>query len=460
MVTDENRASMLESLGNTLCRWVERWMPDPIIFALLLLFVVFILGMTIQEQNPYALAGYSYQGFWRLLTFAMQVVLQVVLGFALASHPFVRSGLAALCRFPSNGRQAAAMIAFITLTVSWVFWSLGVVIGAFLAREMAIQAHHRNMPVHYPVLAVSGYVGLGLIWHWGLSGSAPLMASTDGYAFQELTGLIPMSETVLHPYTLINSAIIFVFGVTVMYFLHPGPAGCRGIQEYVPEALKEETKSVQEEGSQVFADRLENSKIIAAITSIIMLTMIIWWFVEKGGIRALNLNSLNFIFLLLGFALYLNPIKYLNAISDAMRAVTGIVMQFPFYAAIMGIMTMSGLALTIAGWLTAIATPSTFPVVAWLTGGLVNMFIPSGGGEWVTIGEAINRAAMDLGIPAGQALISYAAGDAWTNMLQPFWAIPLLAITGLKARNIFGYAIVVWMLATVPFALGLSFVPY
>ena len=188
--------------------------------------------------------------------------------------------------------------------------------------------------------------------------------------------------------------------------------------------------------------------------------MIIWWFVEKGGIRALNLNSLNFIFLLLGFALYLNPIKYLNAISDAMRAVTGIVMLFPFYAAIMGIMTMSGLALTIAGWLTAIATPSTFPVVAWLTGGLVNMFIPSGGGEWVTIGEAINRAAMDLGIPAGQALISYAAGDAWTNMLQPFWAIPLLAITGLKARNIFGYAIVVWMLATVPFALGLSFVPY
>ena len=104
MVTDENRASMLESVGNTLCRWVERWMPDPIIFALLLLFVVFILGMTIQEQNPYALAGYSYQGFWQLLTFAMQVVLQVVLGFALASHPFVRSGLAALCRWPSNGR--------------------------------------------------------------------------------------------------------------------------------------------------------------------------------------------------------------------------------------------------------------------------------------------------------------------------------------------------------------------
>ena len=191
--------------------------------------------------------------------------------------------------------------------------------------------------------------------------------------------------------------------------------------------------------------------------SIIMLTMIVWWFTEKGG---LNLNSLNFVFLLLGFALYLNPIKYLNAIADSMRAVTGIVIQFPFYAAIMGIMTMSGLALTIAGWLTAIATPSTFPVVAWLTGGLVNMFIPSGGGEWVTIGEAINRAAMDLGIAPGQALIAYAAGDAWTNMLQPFWAIPLLAITGLKARNIFGYAIIVWLLATIPFALGLSFVPY
>ena len=457
MVEDEKQAPLLESIGNKLCRGVEKWMPDPIIFALLLLFGVFILGMTVQEQDPYALAGFSYLGFWKLLTFAMQVVLQVVLGFALASHPFIRGGLKLICQWPSNGKQAAALIACITLMVSWVYWSLGVVIGAFLAREMAIQAHRRNIPMHYPVLAVSGYVGLGLIWHWGLSGSAPLMATTDGYAFQKLTGLIPLSETVLHPYTLINAAIIFVFGVAVMYFLHPRPAGCRGIQDYVPEALKDEIETVEEKGSQVFADRLENSKIIAAITSIIMLTMIIWWFTEKGG---LNLNSLNFVFLLLGFALYLNPIKYLNAIADSMRAVTGIVIQFPFYAAIMGIMTMSGLALTIAGWLTAIATPSTFPVVAWLTGGLVNMFIPSGGGEWVTIGEAINRAAMDLGIAPGQALIAYAAGDAWTNMLQPFWAIPLLAITGLKARNIFGYAIIVWLLATIPFALGLSFVPY
>ena len=132
MVNEEKRPSLLESAGDKLCQWVERWMPDPIIFALLLLFLVFILGMTLQRENPYALAGYSYQGFWKLLTFAMQVVLQVVLGFALASHPLVRRGLAVLCRWPSNGRQAAAMIACITLMVSWVFWSLGVVIGAFM----------------------------------------------------------------------------------------------------------------------------------------------------------------------------------------------------------------------------------------------------------------------------------------------------------------------------------------
>lgn len=455
------RRSPVEVLGEAFSRRVERWMPDPLIFALLLLFLTFVLAMVVQRKDPYTLAQYTYKGFWALLTFGMQVVLQVVLGYALASHPLIHRLLVRVTRWPRSGGQAAALIAFVTMLVTYVFWSVGVIVGAFLAREMARQAHFRNMKVHYPVLAVAAYTGLGLNWHWGLSGTAPLMANTPGYIFEKITGLIPMSQTVLHPYTIWNTVIIFAFGVAAMYLFHPAPARSRGIEDYVPEALGEERTAGSQSGrDETPADRMENSRALAFVTSAVLTVGLVWWFLAKGLIRGLDLNSWNFLFLVLGFWLYLNPIRYYRAIREAAGATAGIILQFPFYAAIMGIMTESGLAATIAGWLAQLASPATLPVVTLVIAGLVNLFIPSGGGEWAAIGESISRAALALQVPPGKALIAYAAGDAWTNLFQPFWAIPLLAVTGLQARNIFGYCILLMIFAFIPFALGLTFIPY
>ncbi len=452
---------VIERMGHTISRNVERWFPDPFLFAIILIFITFIMAWIIQARNPYLLMQDMYKGFWAFLAFAMQMCLILVTGYALAYHPRVRQGIAWLCTLPKTGKQAAALIALISNIFSWVNWGLGLIIGAYFAREMGRQAYFRKLPVHYPMLCTAGYTGLGLIWHWGLSASAPLLSTVKGHFLEKIIGVVTVDKTILHPYTLINSLIILVFAVVVCYLLHPGPERCRGIEHYAPRLIeKVEEEKAEKPAVVTIADKIENNRWIALVMLILMIGSMVWWFRSKGFMAGLDLNAVNFCFIILGLLLYFNPIAYMRAIYTAAAAVGGIILQFPFYAGIQGVMMYSGLGATLAGWLAKVATPFTYPVIAWFIAGVVNVFIPSGGGEWMTIGETLSRAGVALGVPPGKFIIAYAAGDAWTNMFNPFWAIALLAITQVRARDMFGYCIAIMLLAIIPYALGLTFVPY
>ena len=464
------RESPIEAFGQRLSGSVEKWMPDPFIFAVFLTIIVFVMGIAIEGVGPYEMiqnwwggSEYPSKGFWSLLGFAMQMCLILVTGYALAHHPWVHGLLVRLTKIPKNGKQAAALIAFISLAFSWINWGLGLILGALFAKEMGIQAYKRGMKVHYPMLAVAGYTGLGLIWHWGLSASAQLTLAAEGnWAINQgwVDRLIPVSETLFTPYSFAMSGIMLVFGVLVCYLLHPSnPDRCRGIEEYAPGLLEEEERKEEKEGKRTMADKLESSPIIALIVGTMMLICMIWWF-KGNGIRGLNLNSVNFIFIMVGLLLYMNPIKYVKAIMDAAGAVGGIIIQFPLYAGIQGMMMLSGLGATIAVWLARIASPATFPVVAWLTAGLVNLFIPSGGGEFAVVGPTLFEAGESLGVPVCKTVTAFAAGDQWSNLFQPFWAIALLSITGLRARDIFGFCIAIMLIAVIPIVLGLTFIPF
>jgi len=334
------------------------------------------------------------------------------------------------------------------------------IVGAIIAREVGRQAYFRNIPVHYPAIVAAGYTGLGMIWHWGLSASAPLLSATKGHFFEKLYGIIPTSQTIFSSYALTLSVLSIIFVVAVMYAISPSdPSRCRGIEHYAPQLLKaEEERKKKEVKTETIADKIENSRIIGLILSIMGLVYIVYYYgIKMGG---LNLNIVNFTFLFIGLLLYLRPIEYLRAFYRAVPASSGIILQFPFYAGIMGMIKYSGLGKIMAEWLIGISTPLTFPVIAWLVAGLVNLFVPSGGGEWAVIGETIVRAAKGLGVPVGKAIIAYAAGDQWTNLFQPFWAIPLLGICAVRARDVFGYCITLMLLATIFYALGLTFIPY
>ena len=463
--------TLIQRFGSRISDSVERWMPSPFLFAIILTYVVLVAGIVVEGASPVAMAGYWQDGFWVLLTFAMQMVLILVTGYALAYHPWVQGLISWLTGLPSSGKQAVVLVGVIAMVVSWVHWGLGLIVGAVMAREMGRQAHERGLSVHYPLLCVAGYMGMGLTWHWGLAASAPLLMNTPGNVFIEqgvVDGLLSTSETIFHPYTLALVVTSIIYASIALYLLSPPEEATESITEYVPagqlrsaaaDGGEVEGADASGEAAETIGDRIDNSRLLGAVIALTGVALSVWTFAQEG-LGALNLNVVNFLFLFLGLALFTRPAAYEDAFADAIPATSGIILQFPFYAGIIGMMNSSGLSETLAEALVSLSTPATFPAVAWITAGIINIFVPSGGGEWTVIGTTILQAANELGVPAGQATIAYAVGDAHTNLFQPFWALPLLGITGIRAREMFGYAVTMLVLLIPFLAVALTVIPY
>ena len=461
----------VQKFGEAIADRVERWMPSPFLFAILLTYVAAGAAFISEGSGVTEIALSWYGGFWALLQFAMQMVLILVTANVVAYHPRVRGMILGLVRIPKNGRQAVVLVGIGSMLTGWISWGLGLIFGAILAREMGKHAAKNGMPAHYPLLAVAGYMGMSLTWGWGLSSSAGLLQATEGNALMQMgfvDRVIPSTEWVFHPYPLILTALSLVFASIMLYLLSPPNENCRPIGHYVAIDRDEDVRveSAGPEGAPVsgdakpaLADRIDNSKILGGVLALTGVVLFLRQFFTQG-LGALDLNNFNFGFLMIGLLLYVSPTKYLREFYDAVQGSAGVVLLFPFYAGIIGIMTGTGLVDTMTTSLLSIATPDTFAVVAWLTGGVLNVFVPSAGGEWAIIGGPMMVAGAELGIPHGQTIAAYAVGDAHTNLFNPFWAIPLLAITGLRARDMFGYAITM-MLLLIPFlAVVLYFLPY
>lgn len=472
-------AGVIERVGFRMSKVVERWMPSPFVFAILLTYIVYGAGLVATDSGPVELLEFWYGGFWAFLGFSMQMVLILMTGFVIAYHPRVNAILQRLAEVPNSGAQAAAFVGFISMSLAWVHWGFSLIMGAIFAREMGKVAHRKEIEIHYPLLAVAGYMGLGLTWHWGISGSAPLQLTDannigEGTGFDFLASTVPAAETIFHPYALTLTALSIVFASAVLYVLAPSGTRAKGITEYVDEAelfdaspdggtdAADAADPVDEppaEVDDVPAERMNNSRIIGGLVALSGVAILALQFAGQG-LGAFTLNAVNFGFLFAGLLIYQRPAYYRDRFNDAAGAAAGIVLLFPFFAGIQGIMADSGLALLLAEGLLEVSTAATYPVVAWVVGSVANLFVPSGGGEWLVVGPSVLQAAQELGVPYGQATIAYAVGDAHTNLLNPFWALPLLAITNVKAREMFGYAIAM-LIALIPFlAIALYAVPY
>ena len=466
MKEEEPALTPVQKLGEAIADRVERWMPSPFLFAILLTYVAAIAAIFSEGSGVTEIAQSWYGGFWTLLQFAMQMVLILVTANVVAYHPRVRKGILRLVRLPKSGRQAVVLVGIGSMLTGWVSWGLGLIFGAILVREMGNHARNIGMPVHYPLLAVAGYMGMSLTWGWGLSSSAGLLQATDGNALMQLgfvDRVIPATEWVFHSYPLLLTALSLIYASIMLYLLCPPNENCRGIERYVELAHSDDTPAeatLQAPSKNLsLADKIDNSAVLGGILALTGLVLFASVFLSEG-LGALNLNVLNFGFLMIGLLLYTSPSRYLGEFYDAVQGSSGVILLFPFYAGIIGIMTGTGLVDTMTESLLSIATPDTFPMIAWITGGILNVFVPSAGGEWAIIGGPMMVAGAELAIPHGQTIAAYAVGDAHTNLLNPFWAIPLLAITGLRARDMFGYAITM-MILLVPFlAIVLYLLPY
>jgi short-chain fatty acids transporter len=426
---------VIARIGDIFSRWSSRWVPDPFIFALLLTLLTLVLGVVLTPSTPGQMVDYWMTGFWDLLTFGMQMVLILITGGVLAQSPPIRKLISALAKLPKGTSGAVVLVSFTAMTSALINWGLGLIVGALLARETARSLKDRNIPHHYPLIGAAGYTGL-LIWHGGLSGSAPLTVATQGHFLADVMGIVPVGSTL---FSSLNIAVAFVLLLTVPFFLKGmKPRSASDWVEFESSNdLNLDGDEVSEPGKTP-AKRLEESVILTLIICLLAMGYLVFYF-SRRGLSGLNLNSMNLSFLFLGFLFFLRPIRYVKAVNRAVGGTAGIILQFPFYAGIMGMMRQSGLVDVFSNAMVSASNGVTFPVLTFFSAGLVNLFVPSGGGQWAVQGPILVEAASRLHVSMPETVMALAYGDQWTNMLQPFWALPLLGITGLKARQIIGY---------------------
>ena len=375
---------------------------------------------------------------WNLLAFSMQMALVLVLGSALASAKVCKKILNSIAGLAKSKMSAIVVVTAVSTICCWLNWGFGLIVGALLAKEVA----RRVNDVDYPLLIASAYSGF-VIWHAGLSGSIPLqMAAEGGKEFLGVVYQAPLTQTILHPMNIIMCLVILVGMPLINYAMHPDKEHTIVVN---PALLQDEKE--REYKIETPAEKMEHSKILWGIIVLAGFLYIIHFFITIG-VANLDLNAVNTIFLFLGLLAHGDLRKYVDAIGDAAAGSAGVLLQFPFYAGIMGLMVAQNadglsLAKMIADFFTSISTDVTFPLWTFLSGGIINFFVPSGGGQWAVQGPIVMPASTKLSVEAGRAAMAIAWGDQWTNMIQPFWALPALGVAGLKAKDIMGYLVVI-----------------
>ncbi|HBJ80936.1 short-chain fatty acid transporter [Pseudothermotoga sp.] len=425
---------MLRVLGSAFSRFAKKWLPDALIFAIILTLLTFVLGMLIQHKSPVDMIRYMGDGFWNLLSFAMQMCLVLMTGHILAQTKPMAAILRTIAKAANTPFKAVALACVVMIITSYLNWGFGLIFTSLLAIEIA--KNMKGKGLHYPLLVASAYSGF-LVWHAGLSASAPLLVNTKGHFLEKQIGLIPVSQTIFSPVGYVPVLVLLFTLPFIMAGMHPKK---EEVIEVDPSVFAEKKEIAKKKWSDMTpAEKMENSPVLSLIIGLIGLVYIFYYFFVKGG--SLDLNILNFIFLMIGLLLHGTPKNFINAAIEAGKTVWGVVIQFPFYAGIMGMMINSGLAATIANWFASFSTARTLPLFSYWSAGLINLFVPSGGGQWSVQGPIMTQAAQQIGASIPKVVMGVAWGDAWTNMIQPFWALPLLSVAKLDIRDIMGYCV-------------------
>ncbi|WP_096199855.1 short-chain fatty acid transporter [Bacillus sp. FJAT-45350] len=430
---------MLYHIANRFKVGVEKYLPDAFVFAIILTVMAYFLALFLTPSGPFELVEFWYAGFWDFLAFAMQMVVILVAGYCLAIAPSVQRGIIRLATIPKNPGVAVMSTVIVSALAAFISWGFGLILGPIFARELA-----RNIKgVDYRVLIAAAFCGAMAMLPISLTITAPLLVNTPGHPLEETIGLIPLSQTIFSPQLMIPALLSVIVFALLFKKMHPNTQDTIPFVETKPSAS---SQAEQESGAALatepptIAERLDNSKILTYIIVIAGLSWIGYYFFTNG--LDLNINFANFLLIIVGMALHKTPRNYMKAISKAVTSTGGIIIQFPFYAGIMGIMASSGLISIIAGWFVSISTEATLPLFVYLAACLTNIFVPSAGGQWAVQGPIMIEAAQKLNVDVAAIVNAVTIGDVTTNMFQPFWALPALGIAGLSIRDIWGYCLI------------------
>ena len=453
------KSNRVMSFADKFVRTAQRVLPSPFTIAILLTAFTVILALLLTESktNQWHLLEilfYWEAGFFDFLKFAMQMMLILVLGHVLALTRPANKLINSLVRHCTTTARAAFIVTFISILVAFLNWGLALILGAIFARKVGEHASQHNISINYPLIGAAGYAGL-MVWHGGLSGSAPLKVAEEGHKFVAQIGLIPFSDTIFSTMNLVCMILLLTILPLAMYWMGKR---VKSTPLHLTETSSSSTST--NETSLTGAERLDYSPILSTALGLIIVfigfykVLIAPLTQGQGFDWSFSFINPNYIiFMLFGFAILLHGsfFKFNQAVSEGIGGAAGIMIQFPFYAGIMGIMIGSGLVDVFSNAFTEVSTTTTFPIFTFFSAGLVNIFVPSGGGQWLVQGPILIEASQQLHVPIEKSIMALCYGDQITNMLQPFWALPLLGITGLKAKEILPYTVFLLLIGVVIF---------
>ena len=457
MSSNKKKRGIIEGLAHASTMVMQKFLPDAYIFAVILTIIVFVASMIFTKQGFIGLVGHWGKGVWKLLEFSMQMVLVLVTGHVLALSPPFKKLLDHLSNIPKTPAQGIALVSIISYTACILNWGFGLIIGAIYAKEIA----RKVKGIDYRLLIASAYSGF-VLWHAGFSGSVPLviaggdLSATGG----SLTQAVPVSQTLFSSYNIFIVVGMWILLPIINVLMHPKHE--EDVFVIDPNLIKDDVgvKKVSKEEfkNMTPAEKLENGCFVNYILALLGFAYIVYYFASSGKFD-LNLNIVNLIFLMLGVLLHRTPRSLIDAFGEAAKGASGIILQFPLYAGIMGMMTgvnADGLSLAhvISNFFVHVSTVKTFPLFTFLSAGIVNLFVPSGGGQWVVQGPIMMPAGLEIGVDPAKTAMCIAYGDSWTNMVQPFWALPALGLAKLGARDIMGYTLIVLIVSGLVIAAG------
>lgn len=452
---------MLQGFSNAIIRGFERYMPEPFAFGIIMTLVAMVLTWAVTPSSPGDVLIAWGDGLSSLLSFITQVSLTVLFAYALAHLGPTPAALRRLATIPKSRNAAYAFCAFFTGCVCLIAWPLGTIMGGLMARQVALSCKARGIKIHYPLLGGAAFAGY-VVWHMGYTASAPLMVATAGNPMEEMIGrLIPVTETILAPFNLLT--IVATLSAVAFFAtrLHPKAGGVpveeiedQPLEGPETEVLGHDNKETKSTGKpQFIAQKLESSRWLTSGFGLILVAYVAHWFYLNG--ISLDLNIVNWTFFAACLLLARSAKDFSAVLIKGGQAVVPFLLQYPLYAGIMGIMLNTGFVDQLAQFFATIGTTETLPLIAFLSGGAINLFIPSGGAQWAIQGPAFLDAAQQLGTSPELIVMGVAYGDQWSNIIHPFAVIPLLIMTGLKAHQVLSYSFILFLVAGVPLALGI-----
>ena len=446
---------MIHKIGNT----IKRMLPSPFSIAIILTITIKLTALILTEKTIGEIIIFWEEGLWKskMMAFAMQMMLMLVLGYVIALTNGFKKLTKTIKPLCNNTANAAFLVAFSTIIVSFFNWGLGLIFGAILAREVGQHSLEKNLNLNYPLIGAAAYSGL-MVWHGGISGTIPLkIAEKDPFSDMIINekllaqlgnNEINFSETVFSQMNIVISLSLIIIIPSVLFIIGKNNKEGNRIIEF-----KKPKKQIKEKVTG--AEKIDHSMLFSKIIGLIIILIAFKKGLTANSLSFINPNFINF--LLLGLAIFLhdNLNSFLSSVNEAIISASGILIQFPLYFGIMGIMNSSGLVDIFANFFVSISNSSTYPIFTMFSGGLVNIFVPSGGGQWMVQGPIVLQSSFELGIPIEKSIMALAYGDQLTNMMQPFWALPLLGITQLKAKEIFPYTIIIMIVGICIFSTGL-----